>query len=602
MPSKRAIAGPSKDAVATMRRLEGIVASAMDGIITVNDRQEIVLFNPAAERMFGIVAEEALGQHISRFIPERFRPAHAAHIHRFAETGVTSRQMGALGAISGLRTDGEEFPIEASISQVEVGGERLSTVILRDITERKAAEEALVESRRRMEGIVESAMDALVTIDEQQRIILFNPAAERMFGVEAAEVIGAPIERFIPERFRAGHAEHIRHFKEAGVTNRRMGALGAVSGLRASGEEFPVEASISYIEVGGARLGTVILRDITERRANEEARLLLAREVDHRAKNALAVVQSVLALTRAATKEEFVAAVRGRVSSLGRAHSLLAQNRWEGADLARVVTDETAAYQGSGQVFISGQTVLLPPSAVQPISLLIHELATNAVKYGALARETGRVDVSWTIQSDGQLRLEWREHGGPPVLSEPANQGFGSTLIRELVRRQLQGVAEQSWASSGMSLVLTLPPSAYRLEPTTVEAAGAEGSSERGSAPRRAGRLLVVEDEALIAMALARDLDAMGWEIMGPAGSLDEAISLLERDGLPDAAVLDINLGGKLVYPVADRLRAHRVPFVFCSGYEQLEANSPFESCPRLRKPVDVQLLDTTLRRVRSAA
>ncbi|HEY0648325.1 PAS domain S-box protein [Phenylobacterium sp.] len=583
-----------------MRRLEGIVASAMDGIITVNDRQEIVLFNPAAERMFGIVAEEALGQHISRFIPERFRQAHAAHIHRFAETGVTSRQMGALGAISGLRTDGEEFPIEASISQVEVGGERLSTVILRDITERKAAEEALVESRRRMEGIVESAMDALVTIDEQQRIILFNPAAERMFGVEAAEVIGAPLERFIPERFRAGHAEHIRHFKEAGVTNRRMGALGAISGLRASGEEFPVEASISYIEVGGARLGTVILRDITERRANEEARLLLAREVDHRAKNALAVVQSVLALTRATTKEEFVAAVRGRVSSLGRAHSLLAQNRWEGADLARVVTDETAAYQGSGQVFISGQTVLLPPSAVQPISLLIHELATNAVKYGALSRDTGRVDVSWTILSDGQLRLEWREHGGPPVLSEPANQGFGSTLIRELVRRQLQGIADQSWASSGMTLVLTLPPTAYRAEGPPVGATAAD-SGERGAAPRRAGRLLVVEDEALIALALARDLDAMGWEIVGPAGSLDEAMNLLERVGLPDAAVLDINLGGKLVYPVADRLRAHQVPFVFCSGYEQLEADSQFESCPRLRKPVDVQLLDTTLRRVRAA-
>ena len=581
-----------------MRRLEGIVASAMDGIITVNDQQEIVLFNPAAERMFGIAAEEALGRHISHFIPDRFRQAHAAHIRRFAATGVTSRQMGALGAISGLRTDGEEFPIEASISQVEVGGELLSTVILRDITERKAAEEALVASRRRMEGIVESAMDALVTIDEQQRIILFNPAAERMFGVAAAEVIGEPIERFIPERFRAGHAEHIRHFKEAGVTNRRMGALGAISGLRASGEEFPVEASISYIEIGGARLGTVILRDITERRANEEARLLLAREVDHRAKNALAVVQSVLALTRASTKEEFVAAVRGRVSSLGRAHSLLAQNRWEGADLARVVTDETAAYQGSGQVFISGQTVLLPPSAVQPISLLIHELATNAVKYGALSRDTGRVDVSWTILTDGQLRLEWREHGGPPVLSEPANQGFGSTLIRELVRRQLQGVAEQSWIPSGMTLILTLPPSAYRPEGPAIEVATADPGEK---APPRAGRLLVVEDEALIAMALARDLDAMGWEIVGPAGSLDEALSLLERDGLPDAAVLDINLAGKLVYPVADRLRAHRVPFVFCSGYEQLEANSPFESSPRLRKPVDVQLLDTTLRRVRAA-
>ena len=585
-----------------MRRLGGIVNSAMDGIITVNDRQEIVLFNPAAERMFGIPADEAMGQHISRFIPSRFRKAHAAHIGRFAKTGVTSRQMGALGAVSGLRADGQEFPVEASISQVEVGGELLSTVILRDITERKAAEEALVESRRRMEGIVESAMDALVTIDEQQRIILFNPAAERMFGVEATDAIGEPLEQFIPERFRAGHAEHIRQFKEAGVTNRRMGALGAISGLRASGEEFPVEASISHVEIAGARLATVILRDITERNANEEALLLLAREVDHRAKNALAVVQSVVSLTRAPTTEEFVSAVRGRVSSLGRAHSLLAQNRWEGADLARVVTEETAVYQAAGQVFISGQTVRLPPNAVQPISLLIHELATNAVKYGALSRETGRIDVSWSILADGQLHLEWREHGGPPVLSEPANRGFGSTLIRELVRRQLQGIVDQAWAPSGMSLVIMLPPSAFRLEGAPVEGRLPHESAALDGSPRREGRLLVVEDEALIAMALARDLDSLGWEIMGPAGSLEEALELINTDGMPDAAVLDINLAGKLVYPLADRLRAARVPFVFCSGYEQLEANSPFEACPRLRKPVDVQLLASTLRQVRAAA
>jgi len=284
-----------------MQRLEGIVSSAMDGIITVNDEQLIVLFNPAAERMFGLSAAEALGQHISRFMPRRYREGHAAHIRRFAVTGVTNRQMGSLGAISGLRANGEEFPIEASISQAQVGGERLSTVILRDITERKAAEEALLESRRRMEGIVESAMDALITVDADQRIILFNPAAEKMFGIKAASAIGAPIENFIPERFRPGHAEHIRRFKQVGVTTRRMGALGAVSGLRANGEEFPVEASISQVDIGGAKLATVILRDITERKANEEARHLLAREVDHRAKNALAVVQAVVSLTRAPT-------------------------------------------------------------------------------------------------------------------------------------------------------------------------------------------------------------------------------------------------------------------------------------------------------------
>jgi len=584
-----------------MQRLEGILASAMDGIITINDEQRIVVFNPAAERMFGLPASEALGEPISRFIPEGHREAHAEHIQRFVETGVTDRQMGSLGAISGLRATGEEFPIEASISQVQIGGERLATVILRDITERRAAEAALIESRRRMEGIVESAMDALITVDEQQRIILFNPAAERLFGVDAADAVGGSLERLIPERYRSTHAEHIQRFKAAGVTTRRMGALADISGLRANGEEFPLEASISQVEVGGATLGTVILRDITERRANEEARHLLAREVDHRAKNALAVVQAVVSLTRAATKEEFIVAVVGRVAALGRAHSLLAQNRWEGGDLAKICADETAGCHREDQVQILGPRVVLSPSAVQPVGLLIHELATNAVKHGALSVDPGRVEISWTILPDGDLELRWKESGGPSV-EEPTTAGFGSTLVKQFTTRQLGGTLDIHWPTSGMQLIATLPSSTYRFDhpPSPAEAAS-ESVSEDVPTLRR-GRLLVVEDETLIAMAVSRDLASLGWDIIGPAATVEEARQLMHRTPLPDAAVLDVNLAGKLVYPLAEWLQAKRVPFVFCSGYEQLEDYPAYERCPRVRKPVDIRLLDGELIRAREAA
>ncbi|MFZ0267611.1 PAS domain S-box protein [Caulobacter sp.] len=590
----------SRDAIDTMRRLEGIVASAMDGIITVNDKQEIILFNPAAERMFGLPASEALGQPIARFMPERFRGTHAAHIHRFAVTGVTSRQMGSLGAISGLRANGQEFPIEASISQVEVGGERLATVILRDITERKAAEDALNESRRRMEGIVESAMDAMITVDEDQCIVLFNPAAERMFEVLAVDAIGAPITRFIPERFRAGHDEHIRRFKETGVTNRRMGALGTVSGLRANGEEFPVEASISQVEIGGAKIATVILRDIAERKNNEEARLLLAREVDHRAKNVLAVVQALVSLTQAATKEEFIAAVRGRVSALGRAHSLLAENRWEGGDMRQIVVDETSAYHKPGQLEVVGPVLVLGPHAVQPLSLLIHEMATNAVKYGALSVAEGRVRVEWRILPNQALELRWSEHGGP-VVNEPASRGFGSTLVREVATRQLAGLLDIAWPVDGVRLVATLPSSVYRPEPHHASPSAKEDELRQATG-RAAGRLLVVEDEALIAMALCNDLAKLGWEILGPASTIEEALGLIEGALPPAAAVLDVNLRGQAVYPVAERLQALGVPFVFCTGYQQLDDHRGFFSSPIVRKPVNVEILDQELRRLGCAA
>ncbi len=589
----------SSDAVDTMRRLEGIVASAMDGIITVNDRQEVILFNPAAERMFGIPATEAIGQPITRFMPERFRATHTSHIRRFAITGVTSRQMGSLGAISGLRANGQEFPIEASISQVEVGDERLSTVILRDITERKAAEDALIESRRRMEGIVESAMDAMITVDESQRVVLFNPAAERMFGVLAVDAIGAPIVQFIPQRFRDGHAEHIRRFKETGVTNRRMGALGTVSGLRANGEEFPVEASISQVEIGGAKIATVILRDIAERKVNEEARLLLAREVDHRAKNVLAVVQALVSLTQATTKEEFIAAVRGRVSALGRAHSLLADNRWEGGDMRQIVVDETAAYHKPGQIQIMGPALVLGPHAVQPLSLLIHEMATNAVKYGALSVAEGRVDVEWRILSDGAMELRWSEYGGPSV-KEPASRGFGSTLVREVATRQLTGSIDIAWPMGGVRLIATLPSSVYRSEP---HRAASVVKEDEPKAPMidTTGRLLVVEDEALIAMELCKDLGQLGWEIIGPASTIEEALRLIDGGLLPDAAVLDVNLCGQPVYPLAERLQALGVPFVFCTGYQQLD-HQGFFSSPIVRKPVNIGILDQELRRLGRAA
>ena len=583
-----------------MRRLQGIVGSAMDAIITINDSQLIVLFNPAAERMFGVPASEALGEHISRFIPERYRAGHSEHIRRFTETGVTNRQMGSLGAINGVRADGEEFPIEASISQVDMGDERLATVILRDITERKAAEDALSESRRRMEGIVDSAMDALITVDEQQRIMLFNPAAERMFGVAAADAIGAPIERFIPERYRAGHSEHIRRFKEAGVTNRRMGALGAISGVRANGQEFPLEASISKVEVGALKIATVILRDITEREANEEARQLLAREVDHRAKNALAVVQAVVSLTRAPTKEAFIAAVRGRVSALGRAHSLLAQNRWQGGDLAQIIADETAPYLRPGQIGISAPAVVVGPDAVQPLSLLIHELATNAVKHGALSADQGHVDIQVRILADQQLELCWIESGGPHVQA-PTSTGFGSTLVTEVVRRQLGGQIVLDWLADGLRLIATLPAATYRRNPTSGHAASAEVKSE--AAQLMAGlRVLVVEDEMLIAMELSQALGALGWEVIGPAATVYEALSLIEATADLDAAILDVNLAGKLAYPVAERLQTLGVPFVFCTGYEQVDPNARFSDCPIVRKPVDIRLLTEELARVRQAA
>jgi PAS domain S-box-containing protein len=147
-----------------------------------------------------------------------------------------------------------------------------------DIDDQKQAEQSLRESKERLAGIVSSAMDAIITVDEDQRVILFNEAAEQMFGCLAAEALGQPLDRFIPERFRRAHAEHIRRFGETGGTGRAMGRLSALMALRADGTEFPIEAAISSIEVGGRKLYTVAHRDITERKRAEAEREQLAQE------------------------------------------------------------------------------------------------------------------------------------------------------------------------------------------------------------------------------------------------------------------------------------------------------------------------------------
>lgn len=449
----------------------------------------------------------------------------------------------------------------------------------------------VLETKRRLEGIVDSAMDAIITIDERQQIILFNPAAEKMFGVSNGEAIGQPISRFIPQRYRSGHDEHIQRFRSTGVTGRRMGALGAISGLRADGDEFPIEASISQVDVEGERLATVILRDITERLANEEARLLLAREVDHRAKNALAVVQALVSMTTAPTKEDFIVAVNGRVGALGRAHSLLAQNRWQGGDLGKILADETAAYHKPGQLRFHGPKAILSPNAVQPVSLLVHELATNAVKHGALSCPTGKIDLFWHFSEDGDFHLQWRETGGPVVV-EGAPEGFGTTLM-STVLRQLGGEIEFHWSKEGIQVTAHVPKMHCRLD-----GQAQTRSSGENDKPQRPGRILIVEDELLVGMEMARAMTAQGWEVLGPAGTVEEAFSLLTDRSPPDAAVLDINLNGQLVYPVADLLRSRDIPYIFCTGYETAEGDERYSHTKIVQKPTNLQALITEIRQL----
>jgi PAS domain S-box-containing protein len=246
-----------------------VIEGAPNGMLLVDAQGRIVLVNAEIERMFGYDRGELLGQSVDMLVPDRFRDRHPHYREDFI-ANAAARAMGAGRDLFGLRSDGSEFPVEIGLNPIKAdeGLMVLSTVV--DITERKLAEAELRSSKEQLAGVISSAMDAIITVAENQTIVLFNNAAEKMFLYPAEDAIGQRLDRFIPERFRPSHQEHIQNFGSTHVTKRSMGALGALFGLRADGEEFPIEASISQLETSGKKLYTVILRDITERKRAEE--------------------------------------------------------------------------------------------------------------------------------------------------------------------------------------------------------------------------------------------------------------------------------------------------------------------------------------------
>jgi two-component sensor histidine kinase len=209
----------------------------------------------------------------------------------------------------------------------------------------------------------------------------------------------------------------------------------------------------------GEMIGAInMLVDITERKSAEERLELLAREVNHRAKNMLAVIQSIIRLSTTKETRAFSDVLLGRITALGRAHSLLSENRWKSAGLNRLIEEELAPFREGNdvRVKISGPHLALTASAAQPLSMALHELATNAAKYGALSTPNGRVAIEWVRNPDGRVILRWIESGGPAV-TVPTRQNFGLNVIGIVVRSQLSGAVSFDWRPDGLICTAEIP-------------------------------------------------------------------------------------------------------------------------------------------------
>jgi len=341
---------------------------------------------------------------------------------------------------------------------------RLLDVLARqaaDLIERTEVETALREGEQRLRwlaSIVESSDDAIISSNVLRVITTWNNAAGRLYGYTADEVIGRPVTILIPpDRHdeqrtifqRIMRAEHIKNYE----TVRQ----------RKDGSSVDVSLTISPVKNAEGKIvgASSITRDITERKRSEEREKMLMAELDHRVKNVLARVDMVAMSSRngSSSVDEFVRSLKGRIRSMADAHGLLSQKGWRGVGLEALVCSQLAPYAADANIAIHGTDVTLTAAATQAMGMVLHELVTNAAKYGALSVPTGRVTVNWDRKPNGHaanLAFTWSEFGGPRTAVE-AKSGYGTRLIRELVPHELGGTVYLEFSAEGVSCRIEFP-------------------------------------------------------------------------------------------------------------------------------------------------
>ncbi|WP_120009059.1 HWE histidine kinase domain-containing protein [Teichococcus vastitatis] len=387
-----------------------------------------------------------------------------------------------------------------------------------------------------------------------------NEVIGRDWVSEFLPLAARPAMRLMLERIASGEMDPVTVVHEAPV-------------LRSDGEHRLIAWHNAALRDAEGRLAVIVAsgEDVTDPRAAEERQVLLMREVDHRAKNALAVVQSILRMTETPDPADFAATVEGRVSALARAHTLLASENWTGSDLRLLVEAELAGYVAKGQVSIGGPGVWLSPEAVQAVSMVAHELATNAIRHGALAQPGGQVSVQWEATPQGDLRVVWAEQSGPGLrIPRPGRRGFGLRMVDATVRSQFRGRIAYDWRPEGLQCTMTIAAERVSLRGPINPLPASPVIKGPRPPPSRTRRILLAEDEPLVAMELDAQLREMGFTVVGPAATLQQAMDLAGQDHDLLGAVLDVNLGGQAVFPVADLLVRRGVPVVFATGYGSL--------------------------------
>ena len=498
------------------------------------------------------------------------------------------------------RPDGTRVPFMPYPTPLRDGSGHVIGAInlLVDLRERKSAE---IETAR-LAAIVASSDDAIISKTLAGRITSWNAGATRIFGYEPEEMIGQPVTRIIPP--------DLHHEEETILAKVRRGErvdhYDTVR-CRKDGRRIDISLTVSPLRDHSGKVvgASKVARDVTERKRSEELQRLLLDELNHRVKNTLASIQAIASqsLRRAATPGDFVASFNGRVQALARAHDLLVRGEMRGADVAEIVREQVAlGAADANRIFCLGPFLTLDAKTAVQLALVLHELATNARKYGALSIPMGQLSITWDTHTsaDTELFITWKETGVPKV-RVPTSRGFGTTLIERTLAAH-GGDAAVRYGADGILWEIRLPLPEQVRQSWIPRAEGAAEPETRliganDSADLRGMRVLVVEDEALVAMEIEAQLSAEGCRVIGPAGTVERAKALVDGTEL-DAALLDANLGGQPVHELAAALTQRGIPFAFATGYGRDGLPQEFQQAAVLTKPFGPDQLIGVLRTI----
>jgi len=364
--------------------------------------------------------------------------------------------------------------------------------------------------------------------------------------------------------------------------------------LAKDGRRLNISLSVSpVLDKTGRIIGaSKIARDVTEKKRVEAIQRVLIEELNHRVKNTLAMTQAIASqsLRHAKSASDFVESFTGRVQALAKAHSLLTDRKLEGAELTELVREQVTLGVADERVICSGPTVILGAQPAIHLALVLHELATNARKYGGLSVPQGRLSVKWEVHSSGSrtLLLDWTESGGPQV-SAPLTAGFGTTLIERTLQTH-GGQATVRYGVTGVTCKLRLPlgeTARPEVEAALAALSISAHAQVRGQTDGRifeGRRILIVEDEPLLAMELETNLNALGCKTLRSAATLNAAKAAIGDSGC-DAALVDVNLGGRQADELAVALTRKNIPFAFVTGYGREGLPAGFKEVAILSKP-----------------